>query len=171
MDELRSWAFSLCCAAAAGAMLSLLAPESSLGRVCRFAIRVFFLCCAVLPLRRMGQTLRILPDIQVQADYSAQEMLDVVSGHLEETAAGALEREAARCLEEEGIPYKKVTADVHVDRDNGISINCLRSLLPPEAEGEAADRTGPDRSDIAALIEAKTGVSVELTAENGGGSP
>ena len=170
MEELKSWAFSLCCAAAAGAMLSLLAPESSLGRVCRFAIRVFFLCCAILPLQGMGQALRILPEVRVQADYSAQEMLEVVSGHLEETAAEALERETAKCLEEEGIPYKKVTADVHVDRDNGISINCIRILLPPEAE-EAADHTGPDMAEIAGLVKAKTGVSPELTVENGGGSP
>ncbi len=166
MDELKNWAFSLCCAAAAGSLFSLLAPESSLGKVCRFVIRVFFLCCAVLPLRQLGSFLHVLPELQTAAAFSAQEVVDVVTGQVENSAAASIEQEVARCLEEEGINFKKVNADVHVDRDGGISINCIRVLLPPDA-GEGT----PDSSDIIGLIKAKTGVNVELAAENGGGTP
>lgn len=166
MDELKNWTFSLCCGAAAGALLSLLAPNSSLGKVCRFAVRVFFLCCAILPLRQIGQVFRIIPDVQAEASYSAQEIFDVITDQVGSSAASAIEQEAAQCLEKAGINFKKVKADVHVDQDGGISINCIRVLLPPD--------TGEDllgQSSIAELLEARLGIDVELAVENGGESP
>ena len=166
MDELRNWAFSLCCAAAAGSLLSLLAPESSLGKVCRFAVKVFFLCCAVLPLRQIGGVLHILPEIQAETAFSAQEVIDVVTGQVEQSAAASIEQEVERCLAEEGIILKKVKADVHVDQDGSISINCIRVVLPPDT-GDVP----PDASAIDQIVKAKTGVSAILAADDEGGFP
>jgi len=166
MEELRNWTFSLCCAAAAGSLLSLLAPESSLGKVCRFAVRVFFLCCAVLPLRQMSGVLHILPEVQADSAFSAQEVMDVVASQVGSSAAASIEQEVEKCLTEEGIIFKKVTADVHVDQDGSISINCIRVLLPPDAGGGS-----PDTSAIDQLIKAKTGISTVLTADDEGGFP
>lgn len=170
MDELKNWAFSLCCAAAAGSLLSLLAPESSLGKVCRFAIRVFFLCCMILPLRQLGSFLHVLPELQADAAFSAQGVVDVVTSQVKNSVAASIEQEVARCLEEEGINFKKVNVDVHVDKDGGISINCIRVLLPP-GSGEGSPDGLPDNSEIIGIIKAKTGANVELAAENGGGTP
>lgn len=164
MGELKNWAFSLCCGAAAGAILSLLAPNSSLGRVCRFSIRAFFLCCMVLPLRQIGDFFHVFPEVQTEAAYSAQEIAGVVAAQVESSAASSLEKEVSRYLEKEGINFKKVEADIHVGQDGGISINCIRVLLPPEAEDQAF------MDGIARLIQSQTGLSAEVTAENGGGA-
>lgn len=50
MDAVRQWAFSLCAAAMACAVIELLLPSISLAKMTRLALSVFFLCVLIQPL-------------------------------------------------------------------------------------------------------------------------
>ena len=168
MEGLKSWAFSFCCAAVAGAMLSLLAPDSSLGRVCRFSIRVFLLCCLLLPVGRFGEIARTIPALELQNQAAAERISQVLSEQIAKDTASSIETQVGEILTEEGVPYQKIEAIVNTTKDGGISIDCIR-ILPPQDIREDSPETL--YQEALELVKAKTGVSVEFAAENGGRAP
>ena len=165
MEGFKSWAFSLCCAAAAGAMLSLLAPDSSTGKVFRFSIRVFLLCCLILPLGSLRRSFLTLPEIRLEAQDNAAEISRVVSRQIEDKTAYALETIAEGILKQQKIPYEKIEAIVNTSDDGSISISCIRISPSPDIREDSPETL---YSSALELIREATGVEPELAAENGG---
>ena len=157
MEGFKSWAFSLCCAAAAGAMLSLLAPDSSTGKV--------FLCCLIMPLGSLRRSFLTLPEIRLEAQDNAAEISRVVSRQIEDKTAYALETIAEGILKQQKIPYGKIEAIVNTSDDGSISISCIRISPSPDIREDSPE---PLYSSALELIREATGVETELAAENGG---
>ena len=54
MSDIKLWAFSLCCAAGASALFSLLSPDGAMGKLARMVMGVFVLLCIISPLGLAG---------------------------------------------------------------------------------------------------------------------
>ena len=87
MDEIKSWAFSLCCASVGGALFSLLLPDSSVGKVGRFSVQLFLLCCLILPLSSFRRISLTIPQIQAETANRAEDISSTVSEQIKTQAA------------------------------------------------------------------------------------
>ena len=165
MNEMKGWAFSLCCAAVGGALFSLLLPDSSAGKTGRFAIQLFMLCCLISPLSDLKDISLTIPQIQYTTANRTSEISNVVNDQVKEQTANALCRMAEEILDEYQILYQKVETIVNTAPDGSISIDCIRILLPSDVQEDSPDF----RLDLAmsAVTEA-TGVQTVLAAESGG---
>ena len=167
MNEIKNWAFSLCCASIGGAIFSLLLPDSSVGKVGQFSIRLFLLCCMVLPLQHLHETALILPEIQTQTAIRSENIQTVVTEKIKEQTAKTLIHTAESILEEHQLPYQKIEISINTGQDGSISIDCIRILLPSDLQ-----KTTPDeRYDSAInMIKESTGIATVLAAQTGGTS-
>lgn len=84
MDAVRQWAFSLCAAAMACAVIELLLPNISLAKMTRLALSVFFLCVLIQPLgleaHRSEIFLKTGRGMEQAEEYAAE-----ISGRIGET--------------------------------------------------------------------------------------
>lgn len=165
MDEIKNWAFSLCCAAVGGALFSLLLPDSSVGKTGRFAVQVFMLCCLILPLNHLGSIPLVIPQIQIETTSRAENIQSTVNHQIETQTANALNRMAAEILDEHQIPYQKIETIVNTKQDGSISIECIRILLPSDIQEEAPEYRFDPVLDV---ITQTTGIKTILAAESGG---
>lgn len=165
MEGLKSWAFSLCCAAVAGSILSLMLPDSSLGKVCRFSIRIFLLCCLVLPLGTFGEIFLSLPQMEMETQDYTDQINIVVAEQIRVNTANSLEESVEAILRQQEVPYQKIEAIVNTGKDGSISISCIRISLPPDIQEDSPETLYRETLE---LIERVTGVETEFAAENGG---
>ena len=155
MESVRSLAQALCYAAVAGSLTMLLAPGSSLGRVVRLAVTVFFLCAVALPLRDLSW-----PEWQgSEAAASQQQLGEELSREMaalqQELAGLRLEEWLGYLLQERGI--NPVSAAIHISEDgqNAAAQVVLRA--------EDAGRAG----EVRRLLE-DAGLSAQVEAQEGG---
>lgn len=133
MESVRSLAQALCYAAVAGSLTMLLAPGSSLGRVVRMAVVVFFLCAVALPLRELSW-----PQWQGELAAGQQQLGEELSqemAQLEEELAGLrLEEWVQHLLEERGINPVSVTIHITEDGQNASARVILREEDAAQAQ-------------------------------------
>ena len=165
MDEIKSWAFSLCCASVGGALFSLLLPDSSVGKVGRFSVQLFLLCCLILPLSSFRRISLTIPQIQAETANRAEDISSTVSEQIKTQAAQSLSRIAEDILDERNLPYRKIETIVNTEADGSISIDCIRILLPSDLQEDSPDYRYDPAIDA---IMQSTGIKTELAAENGG---
>ena len=89
MDAVRQWAFSLCAAAMACAVIELLLPSISLAKMTRLALSVFFLCVLIQPLgleaHRSEISLKTGQGMEQAEEYAAE-----ISGRIGEDLSGSV---------------------------------------------------------------------------------
>lgn len=89
MDAVRQWAFSLCAAAMACAVIELLLPGISLAKMTRLALSVFFLCVLIQPLGpeayRGEISLKTGHGMEQAEEYAAE-----ISGRIGEELSGSV---------------------------------------------------------------------------------
>ena len=54
MEEIKTWAFSICCASVAGGILNLLLPEGNVQKTYKTVFCIFFLCIIISPLSEIN---------------------------------------------------------------------------------------------------------------------
>ena len=164
MDEVKNWAFALCCAAVGGALLSLLLPDSSVGRVCRFSVQIFLLCSMILPISQLSGLSLSLPKVQLETTDRAHSISSTINLQIRRETEKALENHVGMLLTENDLSYQKIEAIVNTAEDGSISIDCIRITLQPDLREDSSDQY----SIALEAIRETTGVKAELAAENGG---
>ena len=53
MEQIKTWAFSVCLAVVCGAILNMLAPEGNLQKTFKCIISIFFLCVIIAPVSKI----------------------------------------------------------------------------------------------------------------------
>mgnify|MGYP006072661869 CR=1 FL=1 len=168
MEGIKSWAFSFCCASVAGALLSLLVPDSSLGKICRFSIRIFLLCCLILPVASFRQIALELPEFQIDAQSSAQQLDQTLAQKILLDTADGLQQRFGEMLTKQGLSYQKIEPIVNMGEDDSISISCIR-IWPPSDLGE--DILQSHYLQVLEQLERETGIAIELAVQDGGKGP
>ncbi len=132
MEAVRTWAFSLCAAAAVGALAELLAPNGGTKRMLKLCVSAFFLCCLFSPALRLltsapGAADALLPENALE--YSAEDAEEMFERQVVSAFAENIERLAADALKESGISAQEISVRVNIDGDNCISISEIEVTL------------------------------------------
>lgn len=114
MEALKQWAFSICCAMVACGIMQILMPKSSLERMFKLVVSVFFLCCLLSPFllrsAALGLELREYPQNDIEERASRLE--SVVERQWNGAAAGGLEKIVRGKLAEMGINDDTTTINI-----------------------------------------------------------
>ena len=137
METIRMLGMTICVTAVVTALFSMLVPNSNNERVLKFAVSLFFLTGLVSPFAAGGLDFHI--DLGELEPPAAQAEL---SGAVGEQFCSLAERNVAAAVEKvllaEGLPPKKVAAQINIGADGSISITRMEVLLPAELSGETA---------------------------------
>lgn len=158
MEAVRQWAFSICCAAVAGGMAQILAPDSSLQKVFRITLGAFFLCSLIYPFLTMApQIVDNFEDFAgSEPDYIAQDISDRLGDLMVDEIEAALASQAAKKLDEMGINDPAITIYINTEAPGGIA---------PEdivAEIELDKAYEPRHDQLIQTLEYQLGIDVKI---------
>ncbi len=147
------WAVSLCMAAIAGAIIHMLAPNTSLEKLMRLVIGVFFLSCIISPV------LTKLPDLKLTVSTKAEQNLaEVQEGLLsavDDQMQNTMETEVGLLLDKKGITPENISFGYNTVDKNRISISQIDVVLSPDYAVR--------ETEIREYISDKTGIATVLT--------
>lgn len=159
MENIKSWAFSVCCAAVIGTLLNMILPEGSLQRMFKCIFCVFFLCTVLNPLSEIE-----IPEIldtgffTQNFDFSKNNEINYQSEkYLEDKIISS----AKGILDSEEIFYEDIFIKINISDDGSIDINKFElTIKNPEEEQKALDLifdTTGVKPEIIILGESKNG--------------
>lgn len=159
MTEVKNWAFSVCCSAVIGTILSMILPAGSLNKTFKTVFYVFFLCTVLSPLSEIKFSDYIGVN-KFNNNIEFNETKDINSSmakYLENKIVSSSEE----VLNNEGIFYEDIFIKINIRDNESIDINKFElTIKNPE-----------DASKIKSLIYEKIGIEPEiiLSGENKNG--
>lgn len=152
-----AWVGAVCALAVVCAMLRLLVPGGSMGKMLRLVAGALALCVLLGPLagglRACGQT----PDFageQAQPEDSAS-LAQTVQRQQVEAMQRRVEQVVGECLRSEGIAYQKITAALSISSDRDVRLTGVRVQVTDAA----------DIGKAKTLLAKALGVQVEVRAD------
>lgn len=114
MEVIRGWAFGVCCSAAAAGLVQMLLPQTSLGKVGKVVVSVFFICSLALPLLEAVPSLSAQwePFPQEESQEIARELEILLNEQLQSRVEESLVSLTGEKLEEMGISGGDVRIDI-----------------------------------------------------------
>lgn len=133
MEGIRFIGLSICITTVVTSIFSMLAPDSKLDKVLKFAISLFFLTSIISPFVNNKLDFRIeLSDITQRVQ--TRELSQNVQSQFLSIAKGNLENTIENTLLRENISPKKVEVLINISEDNSISINKLMVYIEKNDE-------------------------------------
>jgi len=121
MEEIKNWAFSVCCASIAGGILNLLLPEGNVQKIYKTVFCVFFLCIIFSPLSEIKT---------VKIDFSENENFPEENFHENEFMQNSAEyiqnelvKSVNEILSEENLSAEDISVNVNISEEGSIDIN------------------------------------------------
>lgn len=136
MDEIKSWAFSVCAAAVVGGIVVMLSPRGGTGKTVKTAVSLFLLCVMLRPFMS-GYMNRLSLDSAAESrigtgDCSAAEY---TVGSMKD----ALREKTDKILSDNGVKNSRTDIEISIDGDNNMSIDRV-AIYAPEQYAEELER-------------------------------
>lgn len=131
MNELSSWAVSVCTVAVICSLVEMLAPEGSLSKLLNFVLGLFLVVSVLLPFVKIIQNGELkLSKLEIQQQTpkfeSDVDNLTIAYGK------SAVEKIIESCLSQNDIPYQKIS--ISMDSSTGNSIDIIKADVYVGAE-------------------------------------
>lgn len=153
MGSIKAWAAALCIAAIVCAVLQMLAPKESTGKVFRLILSAFFLCCLILPLLKAGSLDRL--DISfLPAEVRAELLEDRVNRQLMSQVEKTVEQLARTILDSSGVTAEKIQVKTDTSEEGSIYIQQVTITLDKQSK--------PKALTAKEVLEKQLGVSVAV---------
>lgn len=135
MEAIRQWAASICFSAAAAGLCYLLAPDSSLGRMFKMSISVFFLCSILLPLGKVDLSFSSekLQKAERRAEQISQQTALESQSAAYELMKDQIQKEVGKFLAEEGITPVQTSIDI-IQQDSSPKMELMLLLQKKDQE-------------------------------------
>ena len=145
MESIKSWAFSVCCAAVIGTLLNMILPEGNLQRMFKCVFCVFFLCTVLTPLSKI-EISDFFDKKNEITDFNFEET-DGINQSTEKFLENKILSSVSETLSFEGISYEDIFIKINISDDGSIDINKFKlTIKNPEEEQKAfkliCDRVG-----------------------------
>lgn len=154
MDELKSWATTVCLAALAAGIAGIIAPSGKFEKVYKFAVSLFFLCCMLTPLFSMKNiNLGGFDLSQAQQSSSTSSMQSTVNSEAQQMAEQNIKNLISGCCKNCGVTPLGITVNTNY-KSGKISVQSAVITL------KKADIS--KQSALKDEINNKVGISVEV---------
>ncbi len=121
MESVKSWAFSVCCAAIAGGIMNILLPKSNLQKIYKTIFCVFFLCVILLPVMRIKTPNENF--FEFDSEYNGVFYKNEFTDNSERFIENKIIESTEIFLRDNGIHCKDISAKVNISDDGSININ------------------------------------------------
>lgn len=151
MENIKSWAFSVCCAAMVCGILNMVLPEGSGKKIFKSVLFVFFLCVVISPFSELeySDVFSLKGNDYNAANDSEENDFNEIS---EEYIENEIIKSTEELLTEEGIESEKISVKVNISEDQSIDINSFLVVVFKSA----------DKDELAQKIYNKTGIKPEI---------
>ncbi|WOC33311.1 MULTISPECIES: stage III sporulation protein AF [Caproicibacterium] len=148
---IKAWAGGLCALAVAAAMVRILAPDGSMGKMLKLILGAMTLCVMIGPLLQMApnlsSALQQAPDTSVPSGFSA-----VVQNQMQAAARKQAETVAAAQLADAKISCREIHVEMDTSQSSGIRIVRVTVSLQDQTQAARAQK----------LLEDTFGTAVEV---------
>lgn len=154
MENVISWATSVCAAALGCSAVLMLAPKGALGKTFRLVVSAVLLVCMVKPIASIA-----LPDWSSWKTLTDPTTSTALDKTVETQLCAQIEQTVADlCLERYGDIVEKVVAVTDISHDDVIYMKHVRVCLKQDAAHKAAS--------VKQYIEQETGLFAEMELSN-----
>ena len=122
MAEIKSWAFSVCCAAIICGLLNMIFPEGSGKKIFKSVLCVFFLCIVISPFSEFEYS-DILSFIGKDYDIAFNSEKNEFNKISEEYLKNEIIKSTEELLNKEETGFKDILLEVNISEDQSIDIN------------------------------------------------
>lgn len=123
MEEIKTWAFSICCASVAGGILNLLLPEGNVQKTYKTVFCIFFLCIIISPLSEINFSktdfLKNKNNSFSEEKISENEFIKNSSAYIEEEIINSVNE----IFMEENLYAEEICVNVNISEEGSIDIN------------------------------------------------
>lgn len=142
MEAIRQWAFAICAAGTACALVQLISPKTPVNKLLRAVTSIFLLCSMlapiVLPQERFTLDLQ-LQESHRQADHIARILEEQMNTDIYRQAQEQIAQEMAELLEGLGIAVQQITLKVNTLADGRIEIYGVGIVMQQEMKSREAE--------------------------------
>lgn len=147
MSAIKQWAFSLCAAMVAAGLVRMLLPKSSMEKLLRMVISVFFLSCLLSPAVLRDPALMVETEAAGREEMSArsERVTELAEKQLMDSARSALERLVREKLSQRGINAHEVTINIIAEEENDPRLESVELVLDSddqEGHGDLCQELG-----------------------------
>lgn len=160
MEEIKNWAFSVCCCAIVCGILNLILPEGSIKKIFKSVLCVFFLSVVINPLSAMEYPDFLSlknKDFGIAPDYEE----NAFNGISEEYLENEIIKSTEEILKSLDINFEDISIKVNIREDQSIDINDFAVVVSEKGNTD----------ELAEKILQKTGIEpkIILSGENQNG--
>ena len=128
MDEIKSWAFSVCAAAVVGGIVIMLSPRGGTGKTVRTAVSLFLLCVMLRPFMS-GYVHRLSLDSVTESRTVAG---DNAAEYTVESMKNVLREKIDKILSDNGVKNGRSDIEISIDGDNNMRIERVAIYVPSQ---------------------------------------
>lgn len=134
MESVKTWAFSVCCAAIVGGMMNILLPKSNLQKIYKTVFCVFFLCVILSPVLKIKTLNRNF--FEFDSEYGDALYENEFTDNSEKYIESEIIKSSKIFLQDNGIDYKDISAKVNISDDGSININKFTLTFEKQVNSE-----------------------------------
>ena len=131
IEMLKAWAVTLCAGAVVAALAKMLIPSGKMVKMFQMVLGVFFLCCLISPFLSMrGLSLNLdVSSFQEEVAQTSGQLADQVNAQIRSQIEKRISALAQESLDALQVRPKKITVDMDIAEDGGISMKQVTVLL------------------------------------------
>lgn len=134
MESVKTWAFSVCCAAIVGGIMNILLPKSNLQKIYKTVFCVFFLCVILSPVLKIKTLNRNF--FEFDSEYGNDLYENKFTDNSEKYIESEIIKSSKIFLQDNGIDYKDISAKVNISDDGSININKFTLTFEKQVNSE-----------------------------------
>lgn len=152
MDALKSWGITVCFAALAAGIASIIAPSGKMEKIYKFAVSLFFLCCMLVPLFSIKNIVPKKIEINDETIGKSSKLSSAVQNQVGSVASQNLKTMINESLKAQGVQPQNITMQITKDNSGALDIKAITITLKKEDM--------PKKSVISDEIKSKYGLTV-----------
>ena len=154
MEELRSWAVTVCLAALAAGIAGMVTPKGNLEKTYRFTVSLFFLCCVLIPVFQM-KNIRLNMDIPALSSSAGDAVQSTVDSQKITQAQDSVSRLVTETFRQNGATPRSVRTTASLSKDGAVSVDRVDVVL---------SKTNYSRKDsLTKAVQSSLGVPITVT--------
>ena len=154
MEELQSWAVTVCMAALAAGIAGIVMPKGNLERTYKFTLSLFFLCCVLIPAFQL-KNIRLNIDMPALSSSTGEAIQSTVDSQKITQAQDSVSRLVTETFQKNGATPQSVRTSMSMAKDGTMSVDRVDVVL---------SRTDYARADaLTKAVQNSLGIPITVT--------
>lgn len=132
MDELKSWGLTICFAALACGIASIISPPGKMEKIFKFTISIFFLCCLLYPLFIYKNISLKNLKIENQVTFQSKTLQESNLKETSQITSDNMKKIVNQLCLDNGITPKEINVNVVETENKLLNINSIDIILRNE---------------------------------------